>query len=40
MAGRTNAYTLTQRGQRELDARREWEATYLDADDTVPEQSP
>lgn len=30
--GRTNAYSLTQRGQRELDARHEWEATYLKAD--------
>ena len=25
---RTNSYTLTQRGQRELDARSEWEAQY------------
>lgn len=37
--GRTNAYTLTQRGQRELTARREWENTYLDTDDTAPQQS-
>jgi len=27
---RTNYYTLTQRGIRELEARREWEAQYLD----------
>ena len=26
---RTNAYTLTQRGERELEARREWESQYL-----------
>ena len=26
---RTNSYTLTQRGQREIDARVEWEASYL-----------
>ena len=26
---RTNVYTLTARGQRELDARREWEHQYL-----------
>jgi len=27
---RTNYYVLTQRGQRELDARREWEQQYLE----------
>lgn len=26
---RTNSYTLTQRGHREIDARREWEDQYL-----------
>lgn len=26
---RTNAYVLTQRGQREIDAHRDWEAQYL-----------
>ncbi|NKE37547.1 PadR family transcriptional regulator [Natronococcus sp. JC468] len=26
---RTNIYTLTQRGQRELEARREWEDQYV-----------
>jgi PadR family transcriptional regulator, regulatory protein PadR len=26
---RTNVYTLTERGQRELKARREWEAEYV-----------
>ncbi|QCW05315.1 helix-turn-helix transcriptional regulator [Natrinema pallidum] len=26
---RTNSYTLTRRGQRELEARREWEAQYV-----------
>lgn len=35
--GRTNSYTLTQRGRRELDARREWEIQYLDvASDEAP----
>ncbi|AAV45469.1 MULTISPECIES: PadR family transcriptional regulator [Haloarcula] len=28
---RTNFYTLTKRGQRELDARKEWEAQYVSA---------
>jgi PadR family transcriptional regulator PadR len=28
---RTNVYHLTQRGRRELDARREWESQYLSA---------
>ena len=27
---RTNSYSLTERGRREIDARREWEETYLD----------
>jgi DNA-binding PadR family transcriptional regulator len=27
---RTNSYTLTSRGRREIEARREWEAEYLD----------
>ncbi len=26
---RTNAYTVTKRGEREIDARREWEAEYV-----------
>ena len=29
---RTNAYEVTRRGQRELEARREWEAQHLEAD--------
>ena len=29
---RTNYYQLTRRGEREIDARREWEAQYVDAD--------
>lgn len=27
---RTNYYSLTQRGQREIDARADWEAQYID----------
>ena len=27
---RTNYYALTQRGEREIEARREWEAEYID----------
>jgi len=27
---RTNSYSLTRRGRRELDARREWESDYVD----------
>jgi DNA-binding PadR family transcriptional regulator len=27
---RTNAYAITQRGRREIEARREWEQEYLD----------
>ena len=30
---RTNYYALTSRGQRELDARREWETQYVSAAD-------
>jgi PadR family transcriptional regulator PadR len=26
---RTNSYTITQRGRREIDARREWETQYV-----------
>lgn len=33
---RTNVYTLTQRGRRELEARREWEDAYLEQTDAVP----
>jgi DNA-binding PadR family transcriptional regulator len=29
---RTNYYTLTRRGKREIEARTEWEAQYVDAD--------
>ena len=29
---RTNYYQLTRRGEREINARREWEAQYVDAD--------
>jgi DNA-binding PadR family transcriptional regulator len=32
---RTNSYTLTSRGRREIEARREWEAEYLDDLETV-----
>ena len=28
---RTNYYTVTRRGQREIEARNDWEAQYLDA---------
>jgi len=31
---RTNVYTLTRRGQREIDARREWEQEYLTETDS------
>lgn len=30
---RTNVYTTTQRGRREIEARREWEAQYLDQEE-------
>ncbi|PAU81523.1 PadR family transcriptional regulator [Halorubrum salipaludis] len=33
---RTNVYTLTQRGQREIRARREWENQYLESKESVP----
>jgi DNA-binding PadR family transcriptional regulator len=33
---RTNYYTLTQRGRRELAARREWEEAYLDGIELEP----
>lgn len=33
---RTNVYTLTQRGRREIEARREWEQDYLDENDDLP----
>ena len=38
---RTNAYTLTARGRRELEARREWEAQYVpfDADPAGEDRS-
>jgi len=29
---RTNSYALTDRGRREIDARREWEAQYFDGE--------
>jgi DNA-binding PadR family transcriptional regulator len=32
---RTNAYRLTRRGRREIEARREWEAKYVESDDEV-----
>jgi len=33
---RTNFYTLTRRGRRELVARREWEDEYLDEASAIP----
>ncbi len=36
---RTNSYSITQRGQRELEARREWEDTFLDIDVNAPTPS-
>jgi DNA-binding PadR family transcriptional regulator len=30
---RTNVYTLTRRGHREIEARREWESQYLDSEE-------
>ena len=30
---RTNYYTLTRRGRREIDARRDWEQQYLEGDE-------
>jgi DNA-binding PadR family transcriptional regulator len=32
---RTNSYTLTRRGPRELEARREWETQYIDLETVV-----
>lgn len=32
---RTNYYTLTRRGQREIEARNEWEAKYVDEKETA-----
>jgi DNA-binding PadR family transcriptional regulator len=32
---RTNVYTVTQRGQREIEARREWENQYLETVESV-----
>lgn len=32
---RTNYYTLTRRGQREIEARHEWEAQYVDEKEPV-----
>lgn len=32
---RTNIYTLTRRGQREVDARRDWENQYIDGPASV-----
>jgi PadR family transcriptional regulator PadR len=29
---RTNSYSVTRRGRREIDARREWESQYLETD--------
>ena len=33
---RTNVYTVTQRGQREIEARREWETQYLENKEAIP----
>ena len=33
---RTNVYTVTQRGQREIEALREWENQYLESKESVP----
>lgn len=33
---RTNVYTLTQRGLREIEARREWENQYLEDEQVAP----
>ena len=33
---RTNYYALTQRGKREIEARREWEEEYLETDSESP----
>jgi len=31
---RTNVYTITRRGIREIEARQQWESQYVDTDDT------
>jgi len=33
---RTNVYTLTRRGRREIKARREWEHQYIDIAESAP----
>lgn len=33
---RTNAYTVTQRGQHKIEVRREWENQYLESKESVP----
>ncbi|GCF15370.1 PadR family transcriptional regulator [Haloarcula mannanilytica] len=33
---RTNVYTLTRRGRREIEARREWESQYVDPAEFAP----
>jgi DNA-binding PadR family transcriptional regulator len=35
---RTNVYTLTRRGRREVGARREWEAGYVDPIEEIAEE--
>jgi PadR family transcriptional regulator PadR len=37
---RTNSYSLTRRGKRELNARREWEDAYLDGKDIATRVTP
>jgi PadR family transcriptional regulator PadR len=34
---RTNSYTLTRRGRRELEARREWENEYVELNEEIAE---
>lgn len=36
---RTNAYTLSERGEREIELRRDWEDQYLDEQNTVSHTS-
>jgi DNA-binding PadR family transcriptional regulator len=33
---RTNVYTLTRRGRREIEARREWERQYIEIGESAP----
>jgi DNA-binding PadR family transcriptional regulator len=33
---RTNVYTLTRRGRREIEARREWEQQYIEPKESTP----